>query len=146
MSILTIQLAEYSKESASIQAIRKAVFQEEQGVDRALDFDGLDETSAQIVAYLDKQPVGTARMRNLDKKIVKIERLAVLPHARGQGIAKKITEKALEIAAANNIREVVVHAQEYVKGLYEKLGFVEVGEKFTEAGIAHIKMKKKLPE
>lgn len=146
MSILTIKLADYSEERASIQSIRQAVFQEEQGVDRALDFDGLDETAEQMVAYLDEQPVGTARMRYLNEKTVKIERLAVLPIARGQGIGKKITEKALEVAIQNNISEVVIHAQDYVKVLYQKLGFVEEGERFTEGGIVHIKMKKKLQE
>lgn len=56
--------------------------------------------------------MATARIRNIDKKTVKIERLAVLPHVRRQGIGKKITEKALEIAAAQNINEVLIPAQD----------------------------------
>ncbi|HIK27293.1 MAG: GNAT family N-acetyltransferase [Oscillatoriaceae bacterium SKW80] len=142
MNNLVIKIADSSQEIADIKIIRKTVFQLEQNIPSNLDFDGLDDTSLQIIAYLDKQPVATARIRNIDEKTVKIERLAVLPHVRRQGIGKKMTEKALEIAAAQNIHEVLIHAQEYIKSLYEKLGFIETGEKFIEAGIPHIKMKR----
>jgi predicted GNAT family N-acyltransferase len=43
-----------------------------------------------------------------------------------------------------NIEQVVIHSQEYVKGLYQKIGFEQVGEFFHEAGILHIKMTKML--
>jgi predicted GNAT family N-acyltransferase len=53
-------------------------------------------------------------------------------------------EKALDVLAEKDIQKVMIHAQEYVKDLYYKLGFEEVGESFEEAGISHIKMIKKL--
>ncbi len=144
MSDVVIKVVELPEELMAIQAMRKSVFQEEQGVDPALDFDGQDEFSEQLIAYLDDQYVGTARIRYLDKKTAKIERLAVLPIARGQGIGKKIMEKALEIIASKNIPEVVIHAQEYVKGLHQQMGFQQEGEIFEEAGIRHVKMRKLL--
>ncbi|MCJ8279300.1 MAG: GNAT family N-acetyltransferase [Rivularia sp. ALOHA_DT_140] len=121
-----------------IKEIRKQVFQQEQGVDIKLDFDGQDENCQQLIAYLDKVAVGTARIRYLDNNTAKIERLAVLPSGRGQGIAKKIMESALELISKDNIPEVKVNAQEYIKGLYQQLGFVQIGEVFQEAGIPHL--------
>ncbi len=144
MKDVIIRVADWGKEFAAIQAIRKSVFQEEQGVDRDLDFDGEDETSEQLIASLDKEYVGTARIRYCDETTAKIERLAVLPIARGCGVGKKIMEKALEVIDSKNIPEVVIHAQEYVKGLHQKLGFQQEGEVFEEAGIRHVKMRKKL--
>lgn len=41
--------------------------------------------------------MGTARIRDLDNQTAKIGRLAILSIARGQGIGKKIMEKAIEI-------------------------------------------------
>jgi predicted GNAT family N-acyltransferase len=38
-----------------------------------------------------------------------------LSTARGQGIGKKIMEKAIEVVAQKNIQEVLIHAQEYIK-------------------------------
>ncbi|MEH2068069.1 MAG: GNAT family N-acetyltransferase [Nostoc sp.] len=142
MSNLVIKLAELPEEFPAIAAIRKSVFQEEQGVDPALEFDGKDEISDHLIAYLDDKAVGTTRIRYLDEKTVKIERLSVLSTVRGQGIGKKIMENALLFIANKNIREIVVHSQEYIKGLYLKLGFVEEGEIFQEAGIPHVKMRK----
>ncbi len=142
MSNLVIKVADLPEEFPAIKTIRKSVFQEEQGVDPALEFDGKDEISEHLIAYLDDKAVGTTRIRYLDYKTAKIERLAVLSTARGQGIGKKIMIKALEIIANKNIPEVVIHAQEYVKVLYKKLDFVEEGQIFEEAGIPHVIMRK----
>jgi predicted GNAT family N-acyltransferase len=144
MSYINLELANYTEKISEIQPIRIQVFQVEQGVDPALEFDGLDETSEHILAYLDNQPVGTLRIRYLDKQLAKIERLAVLSTARGQGIGKKLTEKAIDVLEQKEISKVMIHAQEYVKGLYEKLGFEQVGGIFEEAGIPHVKMIKYL--
>ncbi|MEH2083835.1 MAG: GNAT family N-acetyltransferase [Nostoc sp.] len=142
MSNLVIRVAELPEDFPAIQAIRKSVFQEEQGVDPALEFDGKDEISDHLIAYLNLEAVGTARIRYLDDKTAKIERLAVLSIVRGQGIGKKIMENALQVIANQNIPEVVIHAQEYVKNLYKKLDFLEEGEIFEEASIPHVKMRK----
>lgn len=141
---LIIKKAKLPEEFSAIQSVREAVFQVEQQVDPALDFDGLDESSDQIIAYLNAQAVGTARVRYLDNKTAKIERLAVLPTARGKGIGQQIMAKSLDIAAQNNISEVVIHAQKYIMSLYQKLGFEPEGEVFEEAGIPHVKMRRKL--
>lgn len=140
----TIKTFIYPEAFTEMQAIRKTVFHEEQGVDQALEFDGLDDIAEHLLAYLDNQPVGTARIRYLDSQTAKIERLAVLSTARGKGIGKEIMEKAVEIAKQKSIQQVVVNAQEYVKGLYQQLGFEQVGEIFDEAGIPHVKMIKRL--
>ncbi|BAY65980.1 GCN5-related N-acetyltransferase [Calothrix brevissima NIES-22] len=55
-------------------------------------------------------------------------------------------EKAIEIIANQNIPEIVVHSQAYIKALYENLGFIPEGEIFIEADIPHVKMKKKLSD
>lgn len=144
MRDITIKIVEFPEEFQAIKGIRIAVFQEEQGVDPALEFDGKDEISQHLIAYLNREAVGTARIRYFGNNTAKVERLAVLSTARGNGIGQQIMEKALETIASKNIPEVIVHAQEYIKGLYEKLGFVQVGEIFTEAGIIHVKMNKKL--
>jgi predicted GNAT family N-acyltransferase len=86
--------------------------------------------------------VGTVRVRYLDHQTAKIERLAVLSEFRGQGIGKRLMEEALNIAANKQINTVVIHAQDYVKSLYLKLGFLPEGELFEEAGISHVKMIK----
>ena len=144
MSDVIIKVAKLPEEFPAIAKIRKTVFQEEQGIDAALEFDGQDDVCVHLIAYLNGQAVGTARVRHLDDQAVKIERLAVLSPARGQGIGKKIMEKALDLITDKKIPEVVVHAQVHIKYLYIKLGFIPVGDIFEEAAIPHVEMRKKI--
>ena len=146
MNKLFIKTVKYREELQSIQTIRTKVFQQEQKVAAELEFDGLDETATHLLAYLEGQPVGTARIRKIDRQTAKIERLAVLPTARRKGIGKQLMEKALEIIAMQKYQLVIVHAQEYVKPLYQQLGFKQIGNKFEEANIPHIKMMKKISQ
>ncbi|MEQ9483496.1 GNAT family N-acetyltransferase [Coleofasciculus sp. F4-SAH-05] len=144
MSHITFKSVNYKDYSAAIQGVRRSVFHIEQGVDPALDLDGKDETADHILAYVENQAVGTVRVRYLDHQTAKIERLAVLSDFRGRGIGNTLMEEALNMAANQQINTVVIHAQDYVKSLYLKLGFVPEGERFDEAGISHVKMIKSL--
>jgi len=144
MEKLALAVVNYPEAQEPIQAIRHWVFQIEQGVDPDLDFDGRDLEAMQILALVGDQPVGTARVRDLGDRTVKIERLAVLREFRGQGIGCKIMEFILEVLQQRQIQTVQLHAQLQAKALYDKLGFVAIGDVFTEAGIPHIKMQKQL--
>ena len=144
MSSVEIRKVRFQDEIAAIKQIRTKVFQEEQGVAAELEFDGLDEDAIHLLAYQDDRAVGTTRIREIDAKTAKIERLAVLPEARKQGLAKKLMLTALETISEQNKTTAVVHAQTYIARLYLQLGFEIVGEEFEEAGIAHVKMIQKL--
>ncbi len=146
MSQLTLTVVAYTEKHSEINFVRRQVYEIEQGINPDRVFDGKDEVAEHILAYLDNQPVGTARIRCLSKQSASIEKLAVLSTARRQGIGKKIMEKSLEIAAQKNVEEVVINAQEYIKGLYQQLGFEQEGERFMVAGNPHalIKMRKRL--
>lgn len=142
MNNLIIKQVNYLEEITAIQTIRRQVFQEEQGVAPELEFDGRDEAAIHLLAYLGDRAVGTVRIRFLDPTTAKIERLAVLSVARGQGIGKKLMEYASAIAEQNNCEKIIIHAQAYIKELHKTLGFEQVGDEFDEAGIAHVKMIK----
>ena len=144
MNSLQIETVRYQDEIAAIKHIRTTVFQKEQGVSADLEFDGLDESSMHLLAYSNGEAVGTARIREIDGDTVKIERLAVLSSARNKGIGKQLMRSALEAIAQQHKSQAIVHAQEYVADLYRQLGFEPIGERFSEAGIAHVKMVKQL--
>jgi len=142
--LLEIKTVSYHKELENITKIRTKVFQQEQAVSPELEFDGLDDHATQLLAFWNNQVVGTARVREIDQYTSKIERLAVLPIVRRQGIGKKLMEAALQIIGQQKKSVVVVHAQAYIAQLYQNLGFTIVGESFVEANIKHVKMIKKI--
>lgn len=157
MDGLLIKLAELPHDLPQIYNIRYHVFQVEQGVDPALEFDGEDETATHLLAYLSGQAVGTTRIRLLTpspshfpssvsaaQRTAKIERVAVLAEARGLGIGKQLMAAALAFLTNAQIETVQIHAQTAVVAFYRGLGFEAEGEVFEEAGISHIKMSKQL--
>ena len=120
-------------------AVRRAVFVEEQGVDEALEIDGRDDEAQHLLALHDGQPVGTLRVSWIeDGRVAKIERVAVLPRARGAKVGRGLVEAALATARVTAAEAAMLHAQTTVQGFYAKLGFVALGPEFIEDGIPHI--------
>ena len=141
---IEIKTVRYQDFLVPIKEIRTLVFQQEQSVSAELEFDGLDAIATHFLAYVEGEAVGTARIREIDADTAKIERLAVLSEYRKQGVGKRLMESALFTIARQNKSTAIVHAQAYIAQLYQQLGFSIVGDKFTEAGIPHVKMIKHL--
>ncbi len=86
-----------------------------------------------IAAYLRVIPAGV----NFDD--VSIGR--VIAVRRRCGLGTRIVEAGLRVAREElGAKRVVLEAQTYARGLYEKLGFRQCGEEFLEDGIPHIPM------
>ncbi len=122
-------------------ALRRAVFVDEQGVDPAIDADGLDESCTQFLAWVNGVPIGTARMRVVDGK-AKAERVAVLDDFRGHGAGHALMNVVESGARAQGLHTVYVHAQQGAVPFYERIGYVVSGPPFVEAGISHVAMEK----
>lgn len=125
-------------------AIRMRVFVEEQGVDPALEIDDDDAVAWHVLARLDGEPAGTARLVMLDQLRAKIGRVAVLPEYRGHGIATQLVKLLMEYARREGRTQAILDSQLPVMPLYEKLGFTAVGEVFLDADILHRRMIRKL--
>lgn len=124
-------------------ALRHEVFVDEQGVPRELEADELDPFATHLVAIRDDRVVGTLRM--LDHgEAAKIGRVAVRAAVRGAGIGARLMDRAAAIALDRGFAEIILHAQVAVTGFYRRLGYVEGGDLFDEAGIPHIAMRKKI--
>ncbi len=129
---------------ASCLALRRRVFIEEQNVPEADDVDGLDPTAIHLLAWLDGQPVGTARLL-IKGDVGKIGRVCVLPGLRGLGIGKALVAAAVEyLGAQPALREARLGAQTHALGFYEALGFRAEGEVYLDAGIPHRDMSRRL--
>ena len=117
------------------QQIRTAVFVQEQGVDASDEYDAFEEVSQHYLVTLDSKAVATARWRFTPNGI-KLERFAVLPTYRGEGIGKYLVEQVIEEVQKHS-KPIYLHAQIQVVDFYQKLGFEKEGALFEEAGIQH---------
>jgi predicted GNAT family N-acyltransferase len=129
---------------ADAHAVRREVFIEGQDVAEAEEMDGLDSEALHLVAYDGEEPVGTARLREPDSGVAKVERVAVRDAYRGQGIGRELMYELEDLARAEGMDEAHLHAQTRVEEFYRDLGYETVSGVFDEAGIPHVEMVKVL--
>ena len=145
-----VRLAASREDREDALAVRRRVFVEEQGVPEDLEVDGRDDEAVHFVATDDGEPVGAARLRGVDADAVpdattgKVERVAVVPARRGEGIGREIMAELESTAAELGVETLVLHAQLPVEGFYLDLGYETTSDVFEEAGIDHVEMEKLL--
>lgn len=141
MKLLVRRLDELTaRELHEIYKLRVAVFvveqhcpyQEVDDADRASYHVWLEDGDG-IAAYLRVIPAG------VNFEAVAIGR--VIAVRRRCGLGTRIVSEGIRVAREElGATRIVLEAQTYARGLYEKLGFRAVSEEFLEDGIPHIRM------
>ena len=103
-----------------------------------LDGRDLEPGARQLWVEADGAVIATLRVLD-DGAELRIGRVATAPSARSGGHGRRLMERALELAGD---RDVVLDAQSYLQGWYERFGFVRVGDEFVEDGIPHVPMRR----
>ena len=129
-----VRPASWSTDRERLRAIRRAVFIEEQGVPKELEWDGLDAQSRHALALGPGDVViGTGRLT----PDAHIGRMAVAREWRGLGVGSAILRALLQEARETGCTAVSLHAQVHALPFYEKHGFSAQGPEFLEADIPH---------
>lgn len=140
--MLTIKIESFTHENKEyIQhsyRIRNIVFVEEQGVDKFLEYDGLDNEAIHYLVFYNNTPVCTGRWRETEEGI-KLERFAVLKEYRGKALASLMLRYMMEELILSK-KKIYMHAQSGAVSFYKAHGFEIVGEMFIEADIEHFTM------
>ena len=139
-----IQVVVGEEDIASCLKLRRTVFIEEQNVPENEEVDGDDSRCTHILARANGKPIGAARFQYIDDK-AKIQRVCVLPEARGTGLGAAIIKKILEVVKSDGrVGVAILGSQSHAVSFYEKLGFEAYGDEYLDAGILHRDMKIKL--
>ena len=136
-SNFTVRTASWEQDKQQLMLVRHQVFVQEQQVPIELESDSYDQSSWYVLAETSNaEPVACARLQ----KNGKVTRIAVLKNWRRQGIARSMLGRLIEIAVQHQVDTLYLHAQLSAIPLYREFGFIQSGEQFEEAGIAHVKM------
>lgn len=140
MELCCRTFAELSVEELyQIAALRCAVFVVEQNCPYQ-DLDGLDRQAIHLFAREEDRVVGCLRI--LPGELPKIGRVVLDPSYRGTGLAKNLMAEAVRWIRENlSAQRIVVRAQEYAEGFYQKCGFSPTDYHFLEDGIPHVEMQ-----
>ncbi|TAM82291.1 MAG: GNAT family N-acetyltransferase [Jatrophihabitans sp.] len=119
-------------------ALRAAVFVVEQEC-AYLDADGRDLEAGAVQLWIeaDGEVIATTRLLWDAPGRARIGRVATAAAHRRRGHAEALLRHALHLAGA---AEVVLDAQSYLQGWYERFGFAVTGPEFLDDGIAHVPM------
>jgi predicted GNAT family N-acyltransferase len=140
MQDILVQITSFRESEPAIRAVRDAVFGDEQGIPRELDWDGNDPECVQALAFASGDPVGTGRLQPDGR----IGRIAVLRDSRRRGIGGLILNCLADAARTRGLVRAYLHAQVASVPFYRGHGFVPEGDAFLEAGIPHVTMKRDL--
>lgn len=137
---LTIELGGWEELRAEALPIRLAVFVDEQKVPSDREVDEWDIQSLHAVARDRGRAIGTARLLPDGH----IGRIAVERQYRGSGVGSALVQAMLQAAQDRGHRCALLSAQTHAIAFYRRFGFVEEGEPYDDAGIAHIAMRRVL--
>lgn len=136
--MLQVRTGDWTELGAQAQALRTAVFVQEQGIPAALEWDAADAEAVHAVAFNRLgMPLGTGRLLPHGPGCVKIGRMAVMRPMRGSRVGRAVLDALVQAARSRGQRQVLLHAQASAVGFYRRAGFVDEGPAFHEAGIPH---------
>ena len=137
-----VEVVAHAAALPDLRRVRDEVFVAEQGVPAELERDAAhDPSCVHVLARLeDGTPIGTGRL-SPDRHI---GRMAVRKPWRGHGVGGALLRALLDAAWLQGTQAVHLNAQVDAVEFYARHGFVPVGERFMEAGIAHQAMARTL--
>lgn len=118
--------------------LRDRVFVVGQKITALSEIDGEDPDWHHLLAYQGSDLVGYARLR-WDHDPVKIGRIAIDTTLQKQGLGTGLMHEIHRVLGA---RHGFMHAQAYLRGWYEQLGWRVCGPPFDEADIEHLPMER----
>ena len=140
-----VRLGSWAELQQAAQPLRTSVFVQEQNVPAELEYDDDDTTAVHAVAFNRfGAPLATGRLLQPEPGVAKIGRMAVHQAVRGSGVGRAVLEALLQAGRARGDTVAVLNAQTSAMAFYRRAGFEATGERFDEAGIPHIAMRRDL--
>lgn len=125
------------------EAIRRAVFMEEQGF--VNEFDQIDDISVHIVLFDEDIPAAVCRVYYCEERECHvIGRIAVQKTMRGKHLGAKVLRAAEEYIASQGGSKAMLSAQVRAAGFYERSGYIQTDERYDDEGCPHVWMQKSL--
>lgn len=121
---LTVAVARSFEDLMKVVSIRSAVYIGEQECPYDEEFDGNDASSAHLIGYAGREPVGCIRVRYF-ADFAKIERLAVRKEFRTTRMSFQLVRAAIELCQMKGYRRLYGHAQRRLVNFWSRFGFHE---------------------
>jgi predicted GNAT family N-acyltransferase len=141
---VTVRQVRTDAEVEAALDLRVKVFCGEQGVSEEEETDDLDQVAVHIVGLDESGVIATCRLREIGEGQWKLERMVVEKRLREAGVGSRLLAGAEEEARSRGAAEMVLNAQTRAEAFYASNGYAAEGDRFLEADIEHVRMRKAL--
>lgn len=107
----------------------------------------VNEAEAQcihVVAECDQAVIGCVILRPDDDGSGQLMQMAVASTHHGRGIGRALVRALEAHCREQGMDRIYMHARVSARVFYEKLGYVAAGDEFTEVGIPHLHMERRI--
>jgi predicted GNAT family N-acyltransferase len=122
--------------------VRSKVFVEEQGFDKEMEFDDIDDYAEHIALYSNNKLIGCGRLYETEENIYRLGRIAILKEYRHQGNGKYLLSVLENRAIERGARHIIILGQLSALGFYHKMGYREIGDVIVEDKVPEMYMRK----
>jgi len=103
-----------------------------------------DENDILLAGMKDGEVITCCILTKKDSDTVQLRQMAVAFDYQQKGLGKELLRFAEETAREKHYSSMRMYARKTAAGFYEKSGYAVVGEEFTEVGIPHYEMVKRI--
>jgi len=103
-----------------------------------------DKNDVLLVCMENEEAIACCILTEINSGMVQLRQMAVAPDYQQKGLGRELLLFAEKIAKENQYSIMRMHARKTAVGFYGKIGYTVVGEEFTEVGIPHFEMMKKI--
>ena len=126
------------------QALRTAIFVEEQGIDPALERDGHDAEARHVLVCVEGVPAATGRVLVGPEGEAVLARIAVDAAFRGRGLGARVVAALEDLARRAGAHTATLHPHDFLERFYARLGYATVPGIRYAAGYRLLTMTKPL--
>ncbi|MBL0133274.1 MAG: GNAT family N-acetyltransferase [Chitinophagaceae bacterium] len=133
-----------SKEYQQMVQLRNDILRKPLGISFSPDELENEKNNTLIAAYEDDKMLGCCMLIRQDAEEIRLRQMAVLNNLQGKGIGRAILQFAENIARDTGYKKITMHSRKTSTPFFEKLGYKICSDEFSEIGIPHFEMEKRL--
>ncbi|MBB4036231.1 putative GNAT family N-acyltransferase [Dysgonomonas hofstadii] len=127
-------------------SLRTKILRKPLGISFSEDDLERDRNDLLLAAYFpgSDQMVGCCILTPLSDITIQLRQMAIDDFYQGKGLGSELLQFAEQVAADRNFEYLYLHARKVAADFYKKHGYTIESDQFTEVGIPHYEMIKKL--
>jgi len=105
-----------------------------------------DKNDILLAAYFpgSEQMIGCCILTPLSEVTIQLRQMAIDDFYQGKGLGSELLQYAEQVAAERNFEYLYLHARKVAVDFYKRYGYSVESDQFTEVGIPHFEMIKRL--